>query len=146
MPLKESHSQGWRLRRVQLLHGRQHGVPSIRDCVMQDRHKHLLRQTSPSKLMAFGLNGAEIVFNPSATVGSLSESLWPIEARNASISNGYFVGTVNRVGTEIHFLGNSLVAMGNRDIGTSGISTGRSTWRRLMEVSPTDWAEKEAVW
>lgn len=26
----------------------------------------------------FGLNGAEIVFNPSATVGGLSEPLWPI--------------------------------------------------------------------
>lgn len=34
----------------------------------------------------FGLNGAEIVFNPSATVGSLSEPLWSIEARNAAVS------------------------------------------------------------
>ncbi len=48
----------------------------------------------------FGLNGAEIVFNPSATVGSLSEPLWPIEARNAAIANSYFVGSINRVGTE----------------------------------------------
>jgi beta-ureidopropionase len=50
--------------------------------------------------MMFGLNGAEIVFNPSATVGSLSEPLWPIEARNAAIANSYFVGSINRVGTE----------------------------------------------
>lgn len=35
----------------------------------------------------FGLNGAEIVFNPSATVGALSEPMWPIEARNAAIAN-----------------------------------------------------------
>lgn len=28
---------------------------------------------------AFGMNGAEIVFNPSATVGALSEPMWPIE-------------------------------------------------------------------
>lgn len=35
----------------------------------------------------FGLNGAEIVFNPSATVGELSEPMWPIEARNAAIAN-----------------------------------------------------------
>eukprot|EP01121_Diplochlamys_sp_Union-15-3_P007445 TRINITY_DN1891_c0_g1_i4.p1 TRINITY_DN1891_c0_g1~~TRINITY_DN1891_c0_g1_i4.p1 ORF type:complete len:179 (-),score=44.03 TRINITY_DN1891_c0_g1_i4:237-773(-) len=51
--------------------------------------------------MAYGLNGAEIVFNPSATVGSLSEPMWSIEARNASIANNYFVGSVNRVGTEL---------------------------------------------
>jgi len=51
--------------------------------------------------MAYGLNGAEIVFNPSATVGSLSEPMWAIEARNASITNNYFVGAINRVGTEL---------------------------------------------
>jgi hypothetical protein len=49
----------------------------------------------------FGLNGAEIVFNPSATVGELSEPLWPIEARNAAIANSYYVGAINRVGTEV---------------------------------------------
>lgn len=54
----------------------------------------------PLNWMMFGLNGAEIVFNPSATVGSLSEPLWPIEARNAAIANSYFVGSINRVGTE----------------------------------------------
>eukprot|EP01126_Amoeba_proteus_P061908 TRINITY_DN8355_c0_g1_i4.p1 TRINITY_DN8355_c0_g1~~TRINITY_DN8355_c0_g1_i4.p1 ORF type:complete len:180 (+),score=16.80 TRINITY_DN8355_c0_g1_i4:525-1064(+) len=56
----------------------------------------------PLNWMAFGLNGAEIVFNPSATVGSLSEPLWSIEGRNAAIANNYFVGCINRVGTE-HF-------------------------------------------
>jgi beta-ureidopropionase len=54
----------------------------------------------PLNWMMFGLNGAEIVFNPSATVGGLSEPLWPIEARNAAIANSYFVGAINRVGTE----------------------------------------------
>lgn len=54
----------------------------------------------PLNWMMFGLNGAEIVFNPSATVGALSEPLWPIEGRNASIANSYFVGAINRVGTE----------------------------------------------
>ena len=39
----------------------------------------------PLNWMMFGLNGAEIVFNPSATVGSLSEPLWPIEARTNSM-------------------------------------------------------------
>ena len=55
----------------------------------------------PLNWMMFGLNGAEIVFNPSATVGGLSEPLWPIEGRNAAIANNYFVGCINRVGTEV---------------------------------------------
>ena len=48
----------------------------------------------------YGLNRAEIVFNPSATVGALSEPMWAIEARNAAIANTYYVGAINRVGTE----------------------------------------------
>ena len=42
------------------------------------------------------------MFNPSATVGELSEPMWNVEARNAAIANSYFVGAINRVGTE-HF-------------------------------------------
>src|SRR3990167_391153 len=49
----------------------------------------------------FGVNGAEIVFNPSATVGGLSEPLWGIEARNAAIANTYYAFGINRVGTEV---------------------------------------------
>jgi len=55
----------------------------------------------PLNWLAYGLNGAEIVFNPSATVGALSEPMWPIEARNASIANNYYVVGINRIGTEI---------------------------------------------
>ena len=54
----------------------------------------------PMNWVAFGLNGAEMVFNPSATVGALSEPMWPIEARCAAIANGYFTFAINRVGTE----------------------------------------------
>jgi beta-ureidopropionase len=54
----------------------------------------------PLNWLMFGINGAEIVFNPSATVGGLSEPMWAIEARNAAIANSYFVGAINRVGTE----------------------------------------------
>lgn len=54
----------------------------------------------PQNWMMFGLNGAEIVFNPSATVGELSEHLWGVEARNAAIANSYFTVAINRVGTE----------------------------------------------
>jgi len=55
----------------------------------------------PLHWMALGLNGAEIVFNPSATVAGLSEQLWMVEARNAAIANSYFSVCINRVGTEI---------------------------------------------
>jgi len=56
----------------------------------------------PLNWLGYALNGAEIVFNPSATVGALSEPLWSIEARNAAIANAYFTVAINRVGTE-HF-------------------------------------------
>ena len=55
----------------------------------------------PQNWMVYGLNGAEIVFNPSATVGDLSEPLWPIEARNAAIANSFYACAINRVGTVI---------------------------------------------
>jgi N-carbamoylputrescine amidase len=46
------------------------------------------------------LNGAEIVFNPSATVAGLSEYLWKLEQPAHAVANGYFVGAINRVGHE----------------------------------------------
>jgi beta-ureidopropionase len=54
----------------------------------------------PQNWMMYALNGAEIIFNPSATVSGLSEPLWPIEARNAAIANHCFTVAINRVGTE----------------------------------------------
>ncbi|XP_018412892.1 PREDICTED: beta-ureidopropionase isoform X3 [Nanorana parkeri] len=56
----------------------------------------------PLNWLMYSINGAEIIFNPSATIGELSESLWPIEARNAAIANHCFTCAINRVGTE-HF-------------------------------------------
>ena len=44
----------------------------------------------------FGLNGAELVLNPSATVGALSEPMWPVEARCAAIANRW--GRVGKCG------------------------------------------------
>eukprot|EP00760_Papus_ankaliazontas_P032285 PhM_4_TR5729/c0_g1_i1/m.90510/K01431/UPB1, pydC; beta-ureidopropionase len=55
----------------------------------------------PLNWMMFGLNGAEMVFNPCATVSGLSEAIWPIEGRCAAVAWGYFVGSNNRVGTEM---------------------------------------------
>ncbi|HLI36994.1 MAG TPA: nitrilase-related carbon-nitrogen hydrolase [Streptosporangiaceae bacterium] len=54
----------------------------------------------PEGWRALGLGGARIVFNPSATSRGLSEYLWKLEQTAAAVANEYFVGTINRVGTE----------------------------------------------
>src|SRR5919109_394169 len=54
----------------------------------------------PEGARILGLNGAEIVFIPSATSRGLSEYLWRIEQVSHAVANGYFVGTINRVGIE----------------------------------------------
>ncbi len=54
----------------------------------------------PEGARALGLNGAQIVFNPSATVAGLSEYLWKLEQPAHAVANGYFVGAINRVGWE----------------------------------------------
>lgn len=54
----------------------------------------------PEGARALGLGGAEIVFNPSATVAGLSEYLWKVEQPAHAVANGYFVGAINRVGKE----------------------------------------------
>ncbi|KAJ8921287.1 hypothetical protein NQ315_013761 [Exocentrus adspersus] len=55
----------------------------------------------PLNWLVFGLNGAEIVFNPSAAAGEATEPLWAVETRGAAIANGYYTCAVNRVGTEV---------------------------------------------
>ena len=52
----------------------------------------------PEGARVLGLNGAEIVFNPSATVAGLSEHLWKIEQPAHAVANGYYLGASNRVG------------------------------------------------
>ncbi len=54
----------------------------------------------PEGARALGLNGAEMVFIPSATSRGLSEYLWRIEQVSHAVANGYYVGTINRVGIE----------------------------------------------
>ncbi len=54
----------------------------------------------PEGARELGLNGAEIVFNPSATVAGLSEYLWKLEQPAHAVANAYFVGAINRVGVE----------------------------------------------
>jgi len=54
----------------------------------------------PEGARCLGLNGAEIVYIPSATSRGLSMHLWKIEQVSHAIANGYWVGTINRVGVE----------------------------------------------
>ena len=69
------------------------GFAKIGVYICYDRH-------FPEGARALGLNGAEIVFNPSATVAGLSEYLWKLEQPAHAVANGYFVGAINRVGVE----------------------------------------------
>ncbi|XP_067861532.1 beta-ureidopropionase [Heptranchias perlo] len=98
----------------------------------------------PLNWFMYSINGAEIIFNPCATVGELSEPMWPIEARNAAIANHCFTCAINRVGTEYfkneftsgdgknahhdfgHFYGSSYVAApdGSRTPGLSRTKDG----------------------
>ena len=96
-------------------------VGNIGVYICYDRH-------FPEGARALGLNGAEIVFNPSATVVGLSEHLWELEQPAHAVANGYFVGAINRVGRENpwdigEFYGKSyfcnprgqIIAQGSRD-------------------------------
>jgi beta-ureidopropionase len=79
-----------------------HGRIGIMICY--DRH-------FPEAARLLGLNGAQVVFVPTATtIRGSSRSVWEAELRGHAIANGYFVGGVNRVGTELEstYYGSSL--------------------------------------
>jgi len=111
----------------------------------------------PEGARALGLAGAEIVYNPSATVAGLSQHLWKIEQPAHAIANGYFVGAINRVGTEAPwnigtFYGNSyfvnprgeIIACGSEDndelvvaeLDLSMIEEVRRTWQFFRDRRP----------
>ncbi|MEK7449913.1 MAG: nitrilase-related carbon-nitrogen hydrolase [Planctomycetota bacterium] len=54
----------------------------------------------PEGTRIMGLKGAEIVFNPNATVSGLSEHIWTLEMPAHAAINQYFVAVINRVGKE----------------------------------------------
>jgi beta-ureidopropionase len=111
----------------------------------------------PEGARALGLNGAEIIFNPSATVAGLSEYLWKLEQPAHAVANGYFVGAINRVGTEApwnigEFYGQSyfcdprgqIIAEGSRDkdelivadLDMDQIREVRNTWQFFRDRRP----------
>jgi beta-ureidopropionase len=55
----------------------------------------------PEPARMLGLKGAQLTFNPSATVESLSRYLWQLEQPAHAVANGFFVGAINRVGEEL---------------------------------------------
>ncbi|MDX2147297.1 MAG: nitrilase-related carbon-nitrogen hydrolase [Planctomycetota bacterium] len=111
----------------------------------------------PEGWRALGLGGAEIVFNPSATVAGLSEYLWKLEQPAHAVANQYFVGAINRVGREGpwnigEFYGSSyfcdprgqIVAQASRDrdevlvadLNLDMISEVRATWQFYRDRRP----------
>jgi len=116
----------------------------------------------PEGARILGLNGAEIVFNPSATVAGLSEYLWELEQPAHAVANGYFVGAVNRVGYETpwkigEFYGKSyfcsprgkIVAQASRDkdelvvadLDLEEIQKVRATWQFYRDRRPESYGE-----
>jgi beta-ureidopropionase len=73
----------------------------------------------PEGARALGVHGADLVFIPSATAGRTYQ-LWHVEQRAHAIANGYFVGTINRVGIEecgpLEFYGHSYFASPDGEI------------------------------
>ncbi len=126
------------------------GFARIGVYICYDRH-------FPEGARALGLNGAEIVFNPSATVAGLSEYLWKLEQPAHAVANGYFIGAINRVGTEApwnigHFYGSSyfcdprgqILAQASRDqdevltadLDLDMIREVRNTWQFFRDRRP----------
>ncbi|MDE0889680.1 MAG: acyltransferase [Phycisphaerales bacterium] len=120
----------------------------------------------PEGARELGLNGAEIVFNPSATVAGLSEYLWKLEQPAHAVANQYFVAAINRVGTEApwnigEFYGQSyfcdprgqIVVEGSRDkdeviiadLDLDLIQTVRDTWQFYRDRRPESY-EGIASW
>jgi beta-ureidopropionase len=116
----------------------------------------------PEGARALGLNGAEIVFNPSATVAGLSEYLWKLEQPAHAVANGYYIGAINRVGTEApwnigEFYGTSyfcdprgqIIAQASRDkdevltadLDLDRIAEVRKTWQFFRDRRPDMYAD-----
>jgi N-carbamoylputrescine amidase len=116
----------------------------------------------PEGARILGLGGAEIVFNPSATVAGLSEYLWELEQPAHAAANGYFVGAINRVGKEApwnigEFYGKSyfcnprgkIIAQASRDkdellthdIDLDEIAQVRATWQFFRDRRPESYGE-----
>jgi N-carbamoylputrescine amidase len=119
----------------------------------------------PEPARMLGLKGAEITFNPSATIESLSRYLWELEQPSHAVANGFFVAAINRVGEELvpghRFYGSSYfcdprgqifaqasdredeVLVADLDLGL--IEEVRTTWQFFRDRRPETYAEMGAL-
>ena len=79
----------------------------------------------PEGWRELAMNGAEVIFNPSATVRGLSDHLWTLEQPAAAVANIVYIGANNRVGMEPpwnngHFYGSSYFVNPRGEILTQG--------------------------
>jgi len=115
----------------------------------------------PEPARMLGLKGAELTFNPSATIESLSKHLWQLEQPAHAVANGFFVGAINRVGEELvdgaRFYGSSdfcdprgkIVAQASdrddevlvADLDLGVIEEVRTTWQFFRDRRPETYAE-----
>ncbi|HEY1515640.1 MAG TPA: nitrilase-related carbon-nitrogen hydrolase [Solirubrobacteraceae bacterium] len=115
----------------------------------------------PEPARILGLKGAELTFNPSATIESLSKYLWQLEQPAHAVANGFFVGAINRVGEELvdgaRFYGSSyfcdprgrIVAQASdredevlvADLDLGVIEEVRTTWQFFRDRRPETYAE-----
>ena len=119
----------------------------------------------PEVTRIYGVKGAEIVFNPSATGGEQSERVWELEQQAYALNNGYFLGALNRVGRGEpfdvgNFFGKSyfcnpygeIIAQGGRgteevvvaDLDLDEIAVARETWhtnRLFIDRRPSTYYE-----
>lgn len=119
----------------------------------------------PEPARMLGLKGAEITFNPSATIESVSRYLWELEQPSHAVANGFFVAAINRVGEELvpghRFYGSSYfcdprgqifaqasdredeVLVADLDLGL--IEEVRTTWQFFRDRRPETYAEMGAL-
>jgi len=116
----------------------------------------------PEVARELGLKGAELVFNPSATVESLSKYLWELEQPAHAVANGFWIAASNRVGVEAplnphKFYGSSyfcsprgkIVAQASdsedevlvADIDLDEIREVRNTWQFFRDRRPETYGE-----
>lgn len=135
------------------------GFAKIGVYICYDRH-------FPEGARELGMNGAEIVFNPSATVAGLSEYLWKLEQPAHAVANQYYVGAINRVGVEKpwqigEFFGNSyfcdprgqIVAQASRDkdevliadLDMDRIAEVRKVWQFFRDRRPETYGQVARV-
>ncbi len=116
----------------------------------------------PEVARGLGLKGAELVFNPSATVESLSRHLWELEQPAHAVANGFWIAAINRVGvesplSEARFYGSSyfcdprgrIVAQASEyedevlvhDVDLNMIREVRNTWQFMRDRRPETYGE-----